>query len=63
MEHHLSHMVLLWRCVFPASLREQDLELRRGDDFTWQVTLEGRAGALCGQWSHCSHCTAHWWEV
>lgn len=51
-EHHLSHLVLLLRCVFPTSLREQDLELRRGDDFTWQVTLEGRAGALCGQWTH-----------
>lgn len=25
------------------------MELRRGDHFTWQVTLEGRAGALCGE--------------
>ncbi|XP_047467316.1 HEAT repeat-containing protein 5A [Mugil cephalus] len=47
-ELHLSRLLLLWRCVFPASLREQDMELRRGDYFTWQVTLEGRAGALCG---------------
>ncbi|XP_040916672.1 HEAT repeat-containing protein 5A isoform X2 [Toxotes jaculatrix] len=46
-EHHLSRLLLLWRCVFPASLREQEMELRRGDYFTWQVTLEGRAGALC----------------
>uniref|UniRef100_A0A3Q3X6S4 HEAT repeat containing 5A n=1 Tax=Mola mola TaxID=94237 RepID=A0A3Q3X6S4_MOLML len=43
-EHHLSRLLLLWRCVFPASLREQEMELRRGDFFTWQVTLEGRAG-------------------
>ncbi|CAK6984560.1 HEAT repeat-containing protein 5A, partial [Scomber scombrus] len=46
-EHHLSRLLILWRCVFPASLREQEMELRRGDYFTWQVTLEGRAGALC----------------
>ncbi|XP_026164200.1 HEAT repeat-containing protein 5A-like [Mastacembelus armatus] len=45
-EHHLSRLLLLWRCVFPASLREQEMELQRGDYFTWQVTLEGRAGAL-----------------
>uniref|UniRef100_A0A667YCV2 HEAT repeat-containing protein 5A n=1 Tax=Myripristis murdjan TaxID=586833 RepID=A0A667YCV2_9TELE len=48
-EHHLPRLLLLWRCVFPPSLREQEMELRRGDYFTWQVTLEGRAGALCGQ--------------
>ncbi|CAL9686678.1 unnamed protein product [Knipowitschia caucasica] len=43
----LSRLLLLCRCVFPASLREQDMELSRGDYFTWQVTLEGRSGALC----------------
>lgn len=53
-EHHLSRLLLLWRCVFPASLREQEMELRRGDYFTWQVTLEGRAGALCGRSTHHS---------
>lgn len=47
---HLPRLLLLWRCVFPASLREQEMELQRGDYFTWQVTLEGRAGALCGQY-------------
>lgn len=50
-ELHLPRLLLLWRCVFPASLREQEMELRRGDYFTWQVTLEGRSGALCGQCS------------
>lgn len=49
MELHLPRFLLLWRCVFPASLREQEMEFRRGDYFTWQVTLEGRAGALFGQ--------------
>ncbi|KAG7259337.1 hypothetical protein CRUP_000675 [Coryphaenoides rupestris] len=46
-EHHLSQLLLLVRCVFPPSVRELDMELHRGDCFTWQVTLEGRAGALC----------------
>uniref|UniRef100_A0AAQ6A9E4 HEAT repeat-containing protein 5A n=1 Tax=Amphiprion ocellaris TaxID=80972 RepID=A0AAQ6A9E4_AMPOC len=55
-EHHLSRLLLLWRCVFAASLREQDMELRRGDYFTWQVTLEGRAGALCAMKNLLLHC-------
>ncbi|XP_028251326.1 HEAT repeat-containing protein 5A isoform X4 [Parambassis ranga] len=55
-EHHLSRLLLLWRCVFPASLREQEMELRRGDYFTWQVTLEGRAGALSAMKTLLLHC-------
>uniref|UniRef100_A0A8D3DC37 HEAT repeat-containing protein 5A n=1 Tax=Scophthalmus maximus TaxID=52904 RepID=A0A8D3DC37_SCOMX len=55
-EHHLPRLLLLWRCVFPASLREQEIELRRGDYFTWQVTLEGRAGALCAMKNLLLHC-------
>ncbi|XP_049451782.1 HEAT repeat-containing protein 5A isoform X1 [Epinephelus fuscoguttatus] len=55
-EHHLSRLLLLWRCVFPASLREQEMELRRGDYFTWQVTLEGRAGALFAMKNLVLHC-------
>ncbi|XP_074517821.1 HEAT repeat-containing protein 5A [Sebastes fasciatus] len=55
-EHLLSRLLLLWRCVFPASLREQEMELRRGDYFTWQVTLEGRAGALCAMKNLLLHC-------
>lgn len=42
-------MLLLWRNVFPRSLKELEAEKVRGDSFTWQVTLEGRAGALCGK--------------
>ncbi|XP_068195506.1 HEAT repeat-containing protein 5A isoform X2 [Antennarius striatus] len=55
-EHHLPRLLLLWRCVFPASLREQEMDLRRGDYFTWQVTLEGRAGALCAMKNLLLHC-------
>ncbi|XP_077394832.1 HEAT repeat-containing protein 5A isoform X2 [Festucalex cinctus] len=53
---HLPRLVLLWRCVFPASLREQEMELRRGDYFTWKVTLEGRAGALAALTTLLLHC-------
>ncbi|XP_067099249.1 HEAT repeat-containing protein 5A isoform X1 [Osmerus mordax] len=55
-EHHLPRLLLLWRCAFPPSIRELDMELRRGDYFTWQVTLEGRAGALCAMRSLVAHC-------
>ncbi|KAM6973609.1 HEAT repeat-containing protein 5A [Aplochiton taeniatus] len=55
-EHHLSRLLLLWKCAFPPSVRELDIELRRGDYFTWQVTLEGRAGALCAMKSLVLHC-------
>ena len=39
-------MLLLWRNAFPRSIKELESEKARGDSFTWQVTLEGRAGAL-----------------
>ncbi|XP_061750827.1 HEAT repeat-containing protein 5A isoform X2 [Nerophis ophidion] len=55
-EQHLPRLLLLWRCVFPASLREQEMELRRGDYFTWKVTLEGRAGALYSMRMLLLHC-------
>lgn len=45
-KHHLSRMLLLWKCAFPESAKELESELRRGDLFTWQVALESRAGAL-----------------
>ncbi|EDM03384.1 similar to RIKEN cDNA D930036F22 gene (predicted) [Rattus norvegicus] len=46
--HHLPRVLLLWKCVFPVSPKDLETERSRGDSFTWQVTLEGRAGALCG---------------
>lgn len=48
----LGRQLLLLRCAFPPSVRELESELRRGDCFTWQVTLEGRAGALSGECLH-----------
>jgi len=42
-------MLLLWKNAFPRSVKELEAEKARGDGFTWQITLEGRAGALAGQ--------------
>ncbi|XP_077909664.1 HEAT repeat-containing protein 5A isoform X4 [Halichoerus grypus] len=54
--HHLARVLLLWKCVFPVSSKDLETEKSRGDSFTWQVTLEGRAGALCAIKSFVSHC-------
>lgn len=54
--HHLAQVLLLWKCVFPVSPKDLETERNRGDSFTWQVTLEGRAGALCAIKSFVSHC-------
>uniref|UniRef100_A0A8D2L7S9 HEAT repeat-containing protein 5A n=1 Tax=Varanus komodoensis TaxID=61221 RepID=A0A8D2L7S9_VARKO len=43
-QHHLPRMLLLWKCAFPMSSKDLETEKSRGDSFTWQVTLESRAG-------------------
>ncbi|KAM4013422.1 HEAT repeat-containing protein 5A isoform 2-T2 [Anomaloglossus baeobatrachus] len=53
---HLGRLLLLWQSVFPQNRKDLDLERSRGDSFTWQVTLEGRAGAMCAINSFMSHC-------
>lgn len=55
-KNHLPRMLLLWRNAFPRSTRELEAEKVRGDAFTWQVTLEGRAGALGVMYSFLLHC-------
>lgn len=52
----LPRMLLLWRNVFPRSTKELESEKARGDEFTWHVTLEGRAGALSAMYSFLLHC-------
>nr|XP_055377450.1 HEAT repeat-containing protein 5B isoform X2 [Condylostylus longicornis] len=52
----LPRMLLLWRNSFPRSAKELESEKARGDSFTWQVTLEGRAGALSVMHSFLLHC-------
>ncbi|KAL1493305.1 hypothetical protein ABEB36_011384 [Hypothenemus hampei] len=49
-------MLLLWRNAFPRSAKELESEKARGDVFTWQVALEGRAGALAAMHSLLFHC-------
>ncbi|XP_043372937.1 HEAT repeat-containing protein 5A isoform X7 [Dermochelys coriacea] len=55
-QHYLPRMLLLWKCVFPLSPKDLETERSRGDAFTWQVTLEGRAGALCAIKTFVSYC-------
>lgn len=55
-KNHLPKLLLLWRNAFPRSSKELESEKARGDAFTWQVTLEGRAGALCAMQSFIKHC-------
>ncbi|XP_034252934.1 HEAT repeat-containing protein 5B isoform X2 [Thrips palmi] len=52
----LPRMLLLWRNSFPRSNKELESEKARGDAFTWQVTLEGRAGALSAMHSFVQNC-------
>ncbi|XP_028677846.2 HEAT repeat-containing protein 5A isoform X2 [Erpetoichthys calabaricus] len=54
--HHLPRVLLLWKCSFPQSTKDLETERSRGDPFTWQVTLEGRAGALCAMKNFVLHC-------
>ncbi|XP_029140007.1 HEAT repeat-containing protein 5A, partial [Protobothrops mucrosquamatus] len=48
-QHHLPRVLMLWKCAFPVSPKDLEIEKNRGDSFTWQVTLESRAGALCDE--------------
>ncbi len=45
----LASIAVAMEMCLPTVLKDVENELRRGDSFTWQVTLEGRAGALCGE--------------
>ena len=52
----LPRMLLLWKNSFPRSSKELESEKARGDAFTWQITLENRAGALSAMTSFLTHC-------
>lgn len=52
----LPRLLLLWRNSFPKSTKDLESEKARGDSFTWQVTLEGRAGALSVMYSFLLNC-------
>ena len=46
-KHHMQQLMTLWTSAFPRSSKEFEQEKTKGDSFTWHVTLESRAGALC----------------
>lgn len=52
----LPRLLLLWKNSFPRNTKELDLEKARGDAFTWQITLENRAGALAAMASFLACC-------
>lgn len=52
----LPRLLLIWKNSFPRSAKELESEKVRGDAFTWQLTLEGRAGALSAMASFLLHC-------
>lgn len=52
----LPRLLLLWRNSFPKSTKDLESEKARGDSFTWQVTLDGRAGALSVMYSFLQNC-------
>lgn len=52
----LPRILLLWKNSFPRSSKELELEKARGDAFTWQITLENRAGALAAISSFLTYC-------
>ena len=56
MKHHLPQMLTLWGNAFPRSSKEFEQEKTRGDAYTWHVTLESRAGALCCKIVDCMTC-------
>lgn len=43
---HLPRLLSLWKSAFPRTAKELETEKSRGDSFTWQVAVEGRACAL-----------------
>lgn len=53
----LPRLMLLWKNSFPRNTKELDSEKARGDAFTWQITLENRAGALAAMASFLSCCS------
>lgn len=50
-------LLLLWKNSFPRNTKELDSEKARGDAFTWQITLENRAGALASMNSFLQFCS------
>lgn len=48
---------MLWKYSFPRSIEEAKAEKNRGDIFTWECTLETRAGALASMDIFLQYCS------
>ena len=53
-------MLALWSNAFPKTVKDFNEEKNRGDAYTWHVTLECRAGALCCKFKH--HAVIQYWS-
>lgn len=51
----LPRLLLIWKNSFSKSSKDLESEKARGDAFTWQITLESRAGALCAMSTFLQH--------
>ena len=54
---HLPRIKKLWSLTMPSSLEQIESEKKRGDLFTWQLSLESRAGALASIHSFLMYCS------
>ena len=54
---HLPRMKKLWNLTMPSSLEQLESEMKRGDLFTWQLSLEARQGALASIHSFLVNCS------
>ena len=53
-------MLALWSNAFPKTVKDFNEEKHRGDAYTWHVTLECRAGALCCKFKR--HAVIYYWR-
>ena len=54
----LPRILLLFKNSFPRNSKDLESEKSRGDSFTWQLTLENRAGALSAMSSLVTFCSS-----
>jgi hypothetical protein len=53
---YLPRMIVLWKNAFPRNIKELDIEKKRNDAATWQISLESRSGALASMNSFLIYC-------
>ena len=54
---HLPRLKKLWNLTMPSCLDQLESEKKRGDLFTWQLSLEARSGALASIHSFLVNCS------